>query len=559
MAERLLLCLLLWLSASVARAADIRTKDAAGIRVTTIYAWPSQLNEGYWPLLVEVSNIGTVDRDVRLKLDSWYGTTVEVGQRLSLAAGESTTLELLFPAFSSFTPTAELSVFVQNVKAASIAPLGPDDMSATATTSSLIVSGADGLSPAAYEVQRNLNAYCIECSAEVMPVHLPSDYGAYTSIDTVVLDGILPEGEAAAALWAWVRLGGRVAYIGDASALWESQALASWMMSRFDQHERDLQRTWRMGFGVLSVVSPSAKRLEPASLWERDALSTPESNSDPPPEILGFDDLGLVPVKAFSLLMFGVACLLGPLNFLLVRVLKRPQLLLVTTPLLATGSTLVLVAYASFQQGLSVKQGGFAEVLLDQRSHRMASRETRGFFAGLVPGNGLQPGLGTHFIPYNSGYEFRYVEWRGEGRKLSGDLLPARKVSVQAVLTEGADRRRVEVSRSGDALVVSNGLGAPIQALVVWDGQGEAFMLDSDALIPAGGTATLPAAVPLGASAQSAHGPIREAFSGTLTWHLAENSYLALLPGMPLSDLSGLTVEQVQTMTAVWGILDEEL
>ena len=114
MAERLLLCLLLWLSASVAQAADIRTKDAAGIRVTTTYAWPSQLNEGYWPLLVEVSNIGTADRDVRLKLDSWYGTSVEVGQRFSLAAGESTTLELLFPSFTSFTTTAELSVFNQN-------------------------------------------------------------------------------------------------------------------------------------------------------------------------------------------------------------------------------------------------------------------------------------------------------------------------------------------------------------------------------------------------------------------------------------------------------------
>ena len=183
--------------------------------------------------------------------------------------------------------------------------------------------------------------------------------------------------------------------------------------------------------------------------------------------VWGFDDLGLVPVKAFSLLMFMVACLLGPLNFLLVRLLKRPQLLLLTTPVLATGCTLVIIAYAGFQQGLSVKQGGFAELLLDQRSHRMASRETRAFFAGLVPRDGLRPGLGTNFFPHMPGYGFRYVEWRGEGRQISGDLLPARKVSMQSVLTEQAERRRLEVSRSGGEVVVSNGLGASIEALVL--------------------------------------------------------------------------------------------
>jgi hypothetical protein len=552
--ERLLFCLLAVLVASVAQAADIRTRDAAGVRITTTYAWPTQLNQGYWPLQVEVSNNGEADRDIRLQLDSWYGTSFELNQRLSLAAGESAELQLLFPAFSMFSPTAELNIFVQNAKVISIAPLGPDDMNPTPSSTTIVISEDGAVSRTARRVQHDLNVHCGEaCDADVMLEHLPTRYGAYTSIDTVLLDGVVPEGEAADALWAWARLGGRVAYIGDEDVLRGSPAPAAWMAPRFVEVEQDVQKSWVMGFGLLAVLSPEASGLSPSYLWGQSALTIPQSSSESSVTVWGFDDLGLVPVKAFSLLMFMVACLLGPLNFLLVRLLKRPQLLLLTTPVLATGCTLVIIVYAGFQQGLSVKQGGFAELLLDQRSHRMASRETRAFFAGLVPRDGLRPGLGTNFFPHMPGYGFRYVEWRGEGRQISGDLLPARKVSTQSVLTEQAERRRLEVSRSGGEVVVSNGLGASIEALVLWDGQQRAFALADGATLPSGNAATLSEAI-----GEEVYRSIQAAFQGSTAIGAAENTYVALLSGLPLSDLSGLSVELVQNQTIVWGILEED-
>jgi len=201
---------------------------------------------------------------------------------------------------------------------------------------------------------------------------------------------------------------------------------------------------------------------------------------------LSIPGLARLPYRSFAGLLMLFAIVIGPVNFLTVRKRKNPVILLLTIPAIALVTTVALLAYGIYFQGVDVKTASYSVAVLDQREHRSACVESRQFFAGLAPAAGLALGPGTivHAWPLDGSYSSwnrkRYeVELEG-GALLAGDYLPSRRATSQVVAVERAERGRLDVKRSGNALAVDNNLGVGVKHLTVRDPEGRFFVFDGN-------------------------------------------------------------------------------
>lgn len=482
-----------------------------GVEVRAWCPWPDATNKGYYPIYVELANGSDRPRRVELfgRGSAGIGTSIECWREL--APGERVRTELLAPAWGAqhywWQSNYRMRVRVAGEQR-ELGQVGPER------------SHLEGVHAVLYLTPRQLEAGQAErwsdelgyeqitdrsAGGDVSNVRLqpllfedmPGRYEVYTSLDLAVLDTAagLPPPERLATLLAWARAGGTVALFGPgATELARSvPQLAPWLEPRFGLQAWESTRSWSYGMGRVLVGDAAAgafptQEQRGAIHWtlHRPTSPVPDDTAQrragiaaEPPSIPG---LGQLPYRTFVVLLVLFALLIGPVNFIWVKKLNRPALLLLTIPGVAFAAALGLLLYGMLHQGIDVKTASESVTVLDQRLRRAASCETRQLFVGLMAGAGLRPSAGTAVFPLSSGWGRRnaeqYVIGQTGGLVLTGDFLPSRRPVHQVILVERSSRLRLEVVAGDGGLRVENGLDAEVLRLYVRDADGGFHELD---------------------------------------------------------------------------------
>ncbi len=540
-----------------ALAVQTQSGSGQGVRVETRYSWPERIGQGFYPLHVQLENTSTSTRELHLRLEQSYGYNSTVDRTVVLEGGERLELDMVFPSFTEQAATATLYVTEQGAYLATLSGVGPSDRAPVAYRQFLMVG------PTAMELEEELDWLERLAVADHNSVgaasfqDLPSEHVAFTSVDVVVLDARdeLPTGDQLDGLLAWVRLGGTLMILGNPQGAHAHPQLDPWLQDRF-AWQPYLQSgvmpgllTWTMGRGTVSFLPPEdvdselivRSRVQQSSespLARLLPAGTGAHNPGFSPTIPGVDAL---PRGLFALLVLLVAFLLGPVNALLVRfVLKRPALALLSTPVLAIGSTGTLVGVGLAHNGLGVRAARVTVTMLDQRAHRAAVHEVRQLYAGLSPGKGLRPSADAWAFPTDIDWAFQYEASYDKGLIVSGDMLPVRSPTRHVVISERAARQRLDL----DGRTVSNSLGSTVQQLVL-RADGGAWGLAAP--LKAGGSAEL---VPL----EDVDAHLAALWSSTsatssANWPprghgLPEDSYVARLETSPFAETEGLDMRE---------------
>ncbi len=578
-----------------ARASDVTALlPDVQVEVRARSAWPAKLNKGWGPLRLELHNRG--DQPARLRLGAtaadWQNERT-FRQSFELAPGERVDTELVLPAGGQWEQ--EWSVRLRSQRSDDwtehnlLGCGGEADYRAVLAVSdrpvvqSTVAQWSERLSRRAVTSYTSAGRPAVSDDMQVGHARyedLARSWAAYTSLDLVLIDARseLPPEARLEAIAAWVRSGGVLLVAGargHALAL-ERGSLAPWLEERFRAPHvaRDAQSC---GLGLL-VFHPTDEWIDDADL--RDAayeLATAEQHMAPrldgtsraseAPILL--PGIGEIPHRVFLLLLILFGVLIGPVNFLWIARKGRPVLLLVTIPAIALVTTLALLAYGIWFQGLDVKVASQSMTFLDERLHRSSCVERRRVYAGMSPGAGLRPEAGTalHFLTSTGGgggvprVRSRLRIEKDPTLVLAGDYLPTR-VPVEHILqSERAARGRLEASRVDGVLSVRNGLGARIESLVARDERGRWY--SSEGLIEAGASAML---APMDAPPD--HTLASE--PADILWQSDQRSrgelipaatYLARLEHSPFRDDCGIETNEVSghhRVLGVWDLQSEE-
>ena len=95
--------------------------------------------------------------------------------------------------------------------------------------------------------------------------------------------------------------------------------------------------------------------------------------------------IGGVPVYGFMVLITGFAVLIGPVNYFYLQRKRLLWLLLVTVPVTALVTSVLLVGYSIASHGFSVRSRIRSLTVLDQKSHSAVTVARLALFAGVAP------------------------------------------------------------------------------------------------------------------------------------------------------------------------------
>ncbi len=205
-----------------------------------------------------------------------------------------------------------------------------------------------------------------------------------------------------------------------------------------------------------------------------------------------------VPVVAFAVVMSLFAILIGPVNYYALAKRKRQGFLVVTIPAIALLSSLAMFAYSFVAHGVSVRSRARSVTWIDQQSQSAVSMSRIAWFAGFAPSDGLEFSTSTAFIPiwhHGGGFSGGSVDWT-DSQNLSTGFLRSRTRTQALTIGVRDERGRLTVtsnpgmaptaskgaaSGTGEkpaGLSVTSGLEWPLEKVIVWDDDGNAFATD---------------------------------------------------------------------------------
>ncbi|MBI5363948.1 MAG: hypothetical protein HZA53_12265 [Planctomycetes bacterium] len=592
----------------------------AGVRVTAWSAWPDMLYQGYQPIVFEFENKSADERVVEIELTrGWSDDRWRVRETATVAGGARERVELFAPVSRIYDSdyTARLACGGESTH---LNGLGANQQANHAVWPVLYAHGPErapaagmpevwgaalsahppqGLPEVSPQEDANLRRFRsmgyvgplpptgppapAAWSVAVTPIdldELPARFEPYTSLKAVILDAQSPppRPEVLEALLAWTRLGGCVVFQGpDAEARARAvPAAAAWMEERFVQSESDGDRVYACGQGALVVCAqydlqglrtsgeeaPFNATLDLVGRGMARAVSfagAPQSDAklDALPGLSGLE----LPYRALTLLLVLFAIVIGPVNLIVVKRLNRPALLLVTVPVIALVFSLGLFVYGAIAQGLGTRARGRALTWLDQRNHVASTLEVRSLFAGMPAANGWKPGPGVACValPTDAGHTSTgqlALDFR-EGLVYTGDYLPVRREVRSAFLADRAARARLEVTRNGERITVENGLGAPIEGLVLRDADGAWHVLS--ARLGVGGKAELEPVALANTAVERVEELLGELAPLASSAQPFAGAYVARLGGSAFTDACGVEYEEEESAHVVFGILDATL
>ncbi|MBI1313177.1 hypothetical protein GC176_17945 [bacterium] len=190
-----------------------------------------------------------------------------------------------------------------------------------------------------------------------------------------------------------------------------------------------------------------------------------------------------VPVIAFAVVITLFAVLIGPVNYFVLARRKRQGFLVITIPAIALLCSLAIFVYSFVAHGVAVRSRVRSVTWIDQGSQSAVSMARIAWFAGFAPSDGLNFSTATAFIPIwhsEGGFGNGSVDWT-ESQRLASGFLRSRTRTQALTTTVRDERGRLTIStpvtgRAGlKSLDVTSGLEWPLEALIVWDDDGNAW------------------------------------------------------------------------------------
>jgi hypothetical protein len=302
-----------------------------------------------------------------------------------------------------------------------------------------------------------------------------ADWRCYTGFCTVVVDGRMPLANGLQeALRRYVSAGGRV-------LLLQPDALPPGPLRRVAELGGDERREGFGSWGILREQGLANQRmlnrwifrgvnqgLWPLAPWRQEIQTIP--------------GLGAAPVLLFLAMILIFAVVAGPVNFLLVRRMRRPLLLLLTVPALGFGTTLLLLLHGLWHDGLGVRGMVHSYSYLDQEQHEVATFADRTLFAGFSPGRLSLDADSLLVAPacFVSAHGERndppfVVDWsRGT---VEGGVLPSRTLTTLLSARQAAERARLRarILPDGDLELLTDGDLKPIGEILWCDASGQCW------------------------------------------------------------------------------------
>ncbi len=556
----------------------------APVQGNVSHVWPKHLGQGYFPLWVGLRNVTDQPQPVEITVKCGMGDDETSAQkRVELAAGEQREVELFVPVFdqapggwgwTGFAVSIRARGWMQMLDTALVERTGEASLLTVLVLGDRVQDEATEFAWSTTLSTTTLSSWTasststpnVDVASARYDEHVPTYAEAYSSLDLVVLDLSrgAPTEEALGPLLRWVRQGGRLLVVGggaDAKAR-AIDVLAPWMEERFivgEPSERTVAYT--CGHGVLLVCAVDGEALErPAHVNViRHLLDDPNAfaparvpaTAMSAAHLLTIPGVGDLPYGVFLVLLLGFAVVIGPVNFVVLRKLSKPFLLIVTVPAISLLASLAIFLYGAFAQGFGAKAATRSLTILDQRSGWASTVEHRSAYFPLSPASGLRPEAGTSIFPFAVDGQRRFAIDLTQGTLLANGFLPVRTQVDYIALSDRPAHLRVRVSEEDGELVVHNELDVSIERLFLRDAEGRTH--DLDGAVEPGGTGTLEREMDLDEDRLAAdlvpHDLLGER-------ELLPSTFVAELSGAPFLDDCGVEAEVLAAEHVLYGVLE---
>lgn len=191
--------------------------------------------------------------------------------------------------------------------------------------------------------------------------------------------------------------------------------------------------------------------------------------------------VGSVPIISFLVLITIFTVVIGPLNYGYFLRKKQLSMLLITVPVLAFGSSLLLVGYSTVANGFSVKSRVRSLTILDQGRNSSLSINRVAYFAGTSPTGGLsfEPTTAVYPIwPMELSHEAWRVNW-SDTQHFRNGWLRSRTRTQFLTLSQREQRGRLELRGIPDKPELANGLEWPLRLVYISDAAGELWFAEN--------------------------------------------------------------------------------
>ncbi len=184
-----------------------------------------------------------------------------------------------------------------------------------------------------------------------------------------------------------------------------------------------------------------------------------------------------IPVWGFISLITLFAFCIGPLNYLVLRRKNKLGLLLVTTPIIALITSLLLIAWTTVANGTDTRVRLRSISFLDQTSQSMVSQTRMAVFSGVTRRDGLQfepQTMVTPLWPDGDAFQGGTIDWT-DSQVMKNGFLKANNRTQFYLTTPRTERGRLLFDQDGSKMKVRNGLEWNIEYLLVRNKDGKYF------------------------------------------------------------------------------------
>jgi hypothetical protein len=184
-----------------------------------------------------------------------------------------------------------------------------------------------------------------------------------------------------------------------------------------------------------------------------------------------------IPPIAFLIFISIFTFVIGPLNYFFLSKRRRLNLLVVTIPLIAVVTSVLLFGYSAVAHGFGIKARLRSVTFLDQGTKTAVVSTRMALYAGSAPSSGLRFLTETAVIPIwakDSTFEYGSVDWTKEQAMRSGWLRSRTRTQFMTT-TVRRERVRLTIKSDVDSAEIKNGLEWDIEALMVVDDTGKKF------------------------------------------------------------------------------------
>lgn len=245
--------------------------------------------------------------------------------------------------------------------------------------------------------------------------------------------------------------------------------------------------------GMLVSIASSSPWNEDAGFWawlcnhltssriiwaQRHGLSIGDGNPEFPRFLI--PGVGNPPLNAYRILITLFVLAIGPVNYYVLRHLRRLQLLVVTVPASAAAVTLALFAYAIFSDGLGTRVRVRSVTHINQKTRQTECWARLSYYSGLAPGGGLTFPDDVAIYSFEDGEHVQGSQRREllwyDGQRMTTGWLRSRTPTQYLTVRSRKSPVGIDVGAvDAGVLPITNRLGTEIELLVVCDAKGELY------------------------------------------------------------------------------------